>query len=75
MSLATADKEAAGVLTLGQGDQASRYASLPEPSGEGLRCPLATAIAVRIKGQIDSSGGIAELPKLARIEVGFRVSK
>ncbi len=31
---------------------------------------LATAVDVGIKGYIDVSGSVAELPKLARIEVG-----
>jgi hypothetical protein len=31
---------------------------------------LAAAIAVRIKGQMDGSGSVAELPELARIEMG-----
>jgi hypothetical protein len=31
---------------------------------------LAAAVAVGIKSQIDGSGSVAELPKLARVEVG-----
>src|SRR5260370_25457068 len=70
MGIATVDKEAVGVVALGQGDQASSDASLPKTSGEALRCLLAAAIAVRIQGQIDGLGTVTELPKLARIEVG-----
>ncbi len=39
-------------------------------AGSDLRRLLTAAIPVRIKGQIDGSRGVAELPKLARIEVG-----
>src|ERR1035437_2065815 len=69
-SIATADKEAVGVVAIRQRDQASRYASFPEPSGEALCCLLAAAVAVGIKGEIDGSGSVAELPKLAYIELG-----
>src|SRR5260370_11696377 len=70
MGIATVDKEAVGVVALGQGDQASSDASLPKTSGEALRCLLAAAVAVRIQGQIDGAGTVTELPKLARIEMG-----
>ena len=42
----------------------------PETACEPLRCLLAAAVGVRIEGQIDGSGTVAELPKLARIEMG-----
>jgi hypothetical protein len=35
-----------------------------------LRRLLTTAIRVVVKGNIDGSRGVAELPKLARIEMG-----
>ena len=37
---------------------------------QALRRLLAAAVGVGIKGQIDGSRGVAELPKLARIEMG-----
>ena len=40
-----------------------------EPAGKRLRRLLAAAVAVGIKGQIDGSGTVAELPELARIEM------
>src|SRR5580658_8875686 len=43
---------------------------LSEPAGKRLRRLLTTAIRVVVKGNIDSSRGVAELPKLARIEMG-----
>jgi len=43
---------------------------LSEPAGKRLRRLLTTAIGVGVKGQIDGSRGVAELPKLARIEMG-----
>ena len=67
---AAVDKEAVGVVALGQRDQASGDASLPEPLREALGCLLAAAVAVGIKGQIDGPGTITELPKLAGIEMG-----
>ena len=70
MSITTADKEAVGIVAFGQRDQASSYASFPETSGEALCCLWAAAVAVRIKGQIDGAGTVAELPKLVRIEMG-----
>jgi hypothetical protein len=68
--VAALDKKGVGIVALGQRNQTSSDASFPETSRQMLRCLLAAAIAVRIKGQIDSAGGIAELLKLARIEVG-----
>jgi len=70
MRIAALDKEAIGIVALGQQDQSSSDASLPESSREVLRRVLAAAVSVGIKGYIDGSGSIAELPKLARIEVG-----
>ncbi len=43
---------------------------LSETVGKRLRRLLAAAIAVGVKGQIDGSRAVAELPKLARIEMG-----
>ena len=40
-----------------------------EPVGERLRRLLAAAVGVGIKGQIDGSRTVAELPKLARVEM------
>jgi len=45
------------------------HALLCEPAGKRLRRVLATAVRVRIKGQIDSSLALAQLPNLARIEM------
>jgi len=35
-----------------------------------LRSLLAAAVGVGIKGQVDGSGTVAQLPELARIELG-----
>ena len=69
MSITAVEEEAVGVVALGQRDQASGDASLPEPLREALRCVLATAVGVRIKGHIDGSGTVAELPELLHIEM------
>ena len=63
-------KEAVGIVALGQGDSASVDALLSEPAGKRLRRLLTTTIRVVVKCNIDSSRGVAELPKLARIEMG-----
>src|ERR1019366_2064337 len=68
--VAALHKETVRIVALGQRDQTSRDASFPEPSQEALRCLLAAAVAVGIEGEIDGSGSVAELPKLARIELG-----
>src|SRR5580693_7861332 len=69
-SIAALHKEAVGIVALGQRDSASVHALLSEPVGKRLRRLLTTAIRVVVEGQIDGSRGIAELPKLARIEMG-----
>ena len=43
---------------------------LSEPAGKRLRRLLTTAVRVVVKCNIDGSRGVAELPKLARIEMG-----
>ena len=63
-------EEAVGIVAVGQGNQASRDAPLPKTFGETLSCLLAAAVGVGIKGEIDGSGCVAELPELARIEMG-----
>ena len=64
------DEEAVGIVAIGQRDAASGDASLPETPCEALRGLLAAAVGVGIKGQIDGSRTVAQLPKLARIEMG-----
>jgi ribose 5-phosphate isomerase RpiB len=61
------DKEAVGIVALGQRDQSSSDVSFPETAREVLRRVLTAAVDVGIKGYIDGSGSVAELPKLARI--------
>ena len=46
------------------------YTLLGELAGKPLSRLLTTAVLIGIKSQIDGSGGIAELPELARIEMG-----
>src|ERR1035437_5619102 len=70
LSIAATDEEAVGIVALGQGDQASGDAPFPKTSGEALRCLRAAAVGVGIKGQIDGSSTVAQLPELTRIEVG-----
>ena len=68
--IAALDKEAVRIMAVGQRDGANVYALLGEPAGKRLRRLLAAAVRVGIKGQIDGSRTVAELPKLARIEMG-----
>ena len=69
--IAALHKEAVRIVALGQRDPASVYALLSEPVVQSaLRRLLAAAVGVGVKGQIDGSGAVAELPKLARIEMG-----
>src|ERR1035438_7025240 len=68
--IAALDKEAVRILAVGQRDQRSSDASFPESSREVLCRVLAAAVTVGIKGNIDGSASVAELPKLARIEMG-----
>jgi hypothetical protein len=72
LSIAALQEEAVGIVALGQRDSASVYALLAEPAGKRLRRLLTTAIRIIVKSQIDGSRGVAELPKLARIEMGLR---
>jgi len=48
----------------------SSYALFPKTSCEALGCLSTAVIAVRIKGHIDGSEIVAQLPKLARVEMG-----
>ena len=70
LSIAALQEEAVGIVALGQRDSASVYALLAEPAGKRLRRLLPTAVCVGVKCNKDSSLGVAELPKLARIEMG-----
>ena len=56
-------------MAVGQRDCAHVYALLAEPAGKRLRRLLTTAVPIGIKGQIDGSRTVAELAKLARIEI------
>src|ERR1700683_215263 len=68
--IAALGKEAVRIVALGQRDSASVDALLSEPAGQRLRRLLTTAIRIVVEGQIDGSRGVAEWPKLARIEMG-----
>jgi hypothetical protein len=70
LSSAAADKEAVGIVAVWQRDPASVDALLSEPAGKRLRRLPTTAIRVGVKGEIDGSRGVAELPELARVEMG-----
>ena len=69
MRVSALHKEAVGIVAVGQRDSASVHALLSEPAGKRLRRLLTTTVCVGVKGNIDSSRGVAELPKLARIEM------
>src|SRR5713226_6734631 len=56
-------------MAVGQRDSANVHALLSEPAGERLRRLPATAVSVRIKGQIDGSLAVAQLPILVGIEM------
>ena len=69
ISVATADKETVGIVSIGQRDQASRDASFPETLCEVLRRLLAAAVGVGIKGYVDGSESVAQLLELMGIEM------
>ena len=68
--IAALDKEAVRIVALGQRDGANVHPLLSEPAGKRLCRLLTTAVGVGIKGQIDDSRTVAELAKLACIEMG-----
>src|SRR5215469_9962789 len=63
------DKEAVRIMALGQRHGAHVYALIGELAGKRLRRSLAAAIHIGIKGQVDSSRTVAELPILVHIEM------
>src|ERR1700694_412876 len=67
--IAVLDKEAVRVVAIGQRDSANVHSLLSEPAGKRVRRLLATAVCIGIKGQIDSSRTVAQLPMLAPVEV------
>ena len=56
-------------MTLGQEDAASGDALRPEPACQPLRCLLAAAVGIGIEGEINGSRAVAQLPKLAGVEM------
>src|ERR1700733_12239411 len=70
LGIAALNKETVRIVPVRQGGPPSGYASFLKTSREALRCLLAAAVVIRIKGQIDGAWAVAELPKLTRIEMG-----
>ncbi len=64
------DEEGVGIVASGQRDAASGDALLPQTIGQLLRGLLAAAVGVDIEGQINGSRAVAQLSKLAGIEMG-----
>ena len=73
--IAVLDEEAVRIVAVGQRYGTHIYALLGEPAGKRLRRLLTTAVAISIKGQVDGSRTVAELPELARIEIGVPTSR
>src|ERR1035438_3557023 len=67
--IAAMDKEAVRIMALGQRDRANIHPLLSEPAGKRLRRLLTTTVRVGIKNQIDDSHAVAELAKLACVEM------
>ena len=69
MRIAASDEKAVRIMAVGQRDGTDVYTLPGEPAGERLRRSLAAAVRIGIKGQVDGSPLVAELTKLARIEI------
>src|ERR1700722_6856114 len=68
--VAALHEEAIRILAIGQRDLTRRDALFPKTMRETLRRLWAAAVGVGIESEIDGSGTVAQLPKLARVEVG-----
>ena len=57
-------------MALREDHDAHVYAFLSKPADKRLRRSLSTAVPIGIKSQVDGSRAVAELAKLARIQIG-----
>jgi len=69
------EEEGVRIMALRQRDTESGDALLSQPVRKGLGRALPAAISIGIEGQIDGSPPLAQLLKLARIEMGFPASR
>src|ERR1017187_4972120 len=69
LGIAAFDEEAVWIVPIGQGDSANGLALLLEPVRQPLCRLLAATVAVGVKGEIDGSRAVAQLPKLVCIEM------
>ena len=68
--IAALSKEAVGIVPLWEPDQAGVNVSLLETLPEAMRGLLSAAIRIGIEGQINGPGCVAQLDKLACIQMG-----
>ena len=57
-------------MAIRQRDAENGYALRPQPRCQGVGGELPAAVGIGIEGQIDGSPAVAQLLKLARIEMG-----
>ena len=67
--IAVPDKEAARIVALGQRYGTHIHALPSEPAGKRLRRFLTAAVRIGIKGQVDGSRTVAQLPILVHAEM------
>ena len=69
MRIAASDEKAVRIMAVGERDGTDVYTLPGEPAGERLRRSLAAAVRIGIKGQVDGSWTVTELPVLVRVEL------